>query len=81
MLLFLTWSLGLVASLWWQALVNTWVAYGTLLGGGTAGWSFTFTTFAPWEPWVDFVLVHGGILFLIWRWIKFLKVLWNHYWG
>ena len=77
LLLLLTWSLGLIASLWVQALVNTLAA--KLMLRDMAGWGFTFATYFPGEPWVDAAILLVGISFVLWRWWVLGKALWDRW--
>jgi len=77
LLLLLTWSLGLVASLWVQAFVNTLAAKLTLTD--MAGWGFTFATYFPGEPWADAAILLVGIPFGLWRWWVLGRALWDRW--
>lgn len=78
-LVLLTWSLGLVASLWIQAMVST--LAGKVMLTGHAAWMFTFATYFSWEPWLDGAILAVALPYLGWRWAVLLKALWQRWRG
>lgn len=66
LLVLTSWTLGLVASLWVQAVTGD-------------QWTFTFATYLPWEPWGDGVFLVLGTAYIIWRWWLLLRALWGRW--
>ena len=61
--------LVVVLSLWWSAWTDR------------NGWRIimSFNHYFPGEPWVDAVILHAGVLFILWRWQGFIGSLWERY--
>lgn len=63
----ITYLLVVLLSLWWRTGGSPWTAI------------IDFAAYFSWEPWMDAVLLHGGALFILYRWWQLIKALWRRY--